>query len=249
MNCISLQEVSKINLMNRIDTKYIMSIQMLVSLLEKINTKYYVQDICGSRRLQYHTIYYDTNDMQMYNAHQEGRRVREKIRIRTYVNTGNVFLEVKNKTNKGRIIKHRIKIDNEKNIESEEMKNFLKKYAWYKIDEINQKLENDFRRITLVNKEKTERLTIDTDMQFHNIVTDKRTELANVAVVELKREGNVDSYLNTILENLHIKQSGFSKYCVGCALTDSNVNQDKIKIKLRKIAKINSLNAEYHVLN
>ncbi len=44
--------------------------------------------------IAYHTIYLDTPDRDMYVTHQNGRIVREKIRIRTYINSDH-FLEVK----------------------------------------------------------------------------------------------------------------------------------------------------------
>ena len=46
----------------------------------------------------------------MYLAHQNGRVIREKIRVRTYVSSGLTFLEVKNKNNKGRTDKKRIRV-------------------------------------------------------------------------------------------------------------------------------------------
>ena len=93
---ISLEEMSGIKLMNRTDTKYVTSYQIL-----KVNGEY---------NIAYHTIYLDTADRDMYLTHQNGRVVREKIRIRTYVDSDLTFLEVKNKNNKGRTDKKRIRI-------------------------------------------------------------------------------------------------------------------------------------------
>jgi hypothetical protein len=47
--------------------------------------------------MPYETTYLDTEGREMFMAHQNGRTVREKIRVRTYKDSGLTFLEVKNK--------------------------------------------------------------------------------------------------------------------------------------------------------
>ena len=99
---ISLEEMSTIRLMNRTDTKYIVSLSALMDVLQRASNCYRVQEVQGERNIVYHTTYLDTPDYAMYLAHQNGRVIREKIRVRTYVSSGLTFLEVKNKNNKGR---------------------------------------------------------------------------------------------------------------------------------------------------
>ena len=97
---ISLEEMSGIKLMNRTDTKYVTSYQILKEILLAAGHDYRVQEVNGEYNIAYHTIYLDTADRDMYLTHQNGRVVREKIRIRTYVDSDLTFLEVKNKNNK-----------------------------------------------------------------------------------------------------------------------------------------------------
>lgn len=241
MEGISLSEMSNIKLMNRTDTKYVVSIDILLQLLTKAKDDYWVQDNESIRRAYYQTVYFDTQNMQMYNAHQEGQKVREKIRIRTYVGSDLSFLEVKNKTSRGRTVKHRIKIKNINTLNEDGAEELLKKHAWYKLKEVAPKIENQFRRITLVNKARTERLTIDTDIIFHNLVNDVTNGLPLVAVVELKRDDRTSSPMINILNELQICQVGFSKYCIGCAMTDNSLKRNRIKYKLRKIEKMNKI--------
>ena len=82
---ISLEEMSGIKLMNRTDTKYVTSYQILKEILLAAGHDYRVQEVNGEYNIAYHTIYLDTADRDMYLTHQNGRVVREKIRIRTYV--------------------------------------------------------------------------------------------------------------------------------------------------------------------
>ena len=94
---ISLEEMSTIRLMNRTDTKYIVSLSALMDVLQRASNCYRVQEVQGERNIAYHTTYLDTPDYAMYLAHQNGRVIREKIRVRTYVSSGLTFLEVKKK--------------------------------------------------------------------------------------------------------------------------------------------------------
>ena len=94
---VSLEEMSGIRLMNRTDTKFVTSLDKLSLILQFAVTDYRVQEVEGTRNIAYRTVYLDTSGRDMYMAHQNGHRVREKIRVRTYVSSGLTFLEVKNK--------------------------------------------------------------------------------------------------------------------------------------------------------
>ena len=77
---------------------------------------------------------------------------------------------------------------------------------------------NRFNRITLVNYDKTERLTIDFGIQFYNYATENRASMNNIVVIELKRDGRCPSPILPILRQLRIKPAGFSKYCIGASV-------------------------------
>lgn len=114
---------------------------------------------------------------------------------------------------------------------------FLNKNLAYDADSLDEKLENTFTRITLVNNAKTERLTIDTNLEFHNLSTDDLIRLNRLAVIELKRDGMQESPILEILRRLRVREGGFSKYCMGAALTDSSLKQNRFKPQIRKIIK------------
>ena len=48
---------------------------------------------------------------KFYNDHHNQRVNRHKIRFREYVDSGLIYLEVKCKTNKGKTVKKRLKVD------------------------------------------------------------------------------------------------------------------------------------------
>lgn len=237
---ITLQEMSGIKLMNRTDTKFVATEDQLHAFLLAVQGKYFIQEIDGKRIASYHTTYFDTDDYQMYNMHHCGRTTREKIRVRTYMDNNDTFFEIKNKNNHGRTKKKRIPIQGHDTIQQEHdaIIPFMADYAWYKIEEITPVIENWFNRITLVNIGKSERLTIDFNLKFHHLKSEGRDKLDKVAIIELKRDGNVPSPALDILRELRIKRSGFSKYCIGSALTNKELKRNNFKIRLRMINKI-----------
>ena len=237
---ITLEEMSGIKLMNRTDTKFVATLEQLVAFLSAVKGKYFIQEIDDRRIASYHTTYYDTDDYEMYRMHHAGRCVREKIRVRTYLDNGATFLEVKNKNNHGRTKKKRITVGGVDTLQSEieNVAPFLGKHAWYTLEQVSPVIENWFNRITLVNFGKTERLTIDFNLKFHHLKSDRRDSLQRVAVIELKRDGNVPSPALDILRDTRIKRSGFSKYCIGSALTHKRLKRNNFKERLTMIGKM-----------
>lgn len=235
---VSLEEMGKVKLMNRIDTKFVAHISKIVQLLELARSKYYIQQIEGESNMPYSTCYFDTPDADMYYQHQRGKKTRQKIRKRVYEGSDiPPFLEVKSKNNKGRTRKKRVSMDSGEEIES--YSEFLEKHSEYPTEELRPVFENHFSRITLVNHDMTERVTIDTDMEFHNLITDEIVSLPEVGIIEWKRDGSAgNTPLKELLRQLRIHEGSFSKYCIGMALTDASLPQNRIKNKIRNIQRI-----------
>ena len=234
---ISLDEMSSVKLMNRVDTKFVTTMPRLVKLLQMAHSEYFMQNIDGCRNSAYTTLYYDTPNFDMYVTHHNGCLGRQKVRVRQYVDSGQIFLEVKNKNNHRRTRKKRIAI-NEFDIVGEEKRQFLSDLCWYDVDSLKPALRNWFNRITLVNKGKTERVTIDTGLRFHNYASGIEKTLDQAVIVELKRDGNVPSPLLAMLRDLHIFPHGFSKYCMGTAFTNPSIKQNRLKPKLHYVEKM-----------
>ena len=128
---ISLAQMESVKLMNRIDTKYAVSRAVLPAILEAAKADYYVQEIDGKRIATYDTMYYDTESLDMYVRHHDRQLVRQKIRIRQYVDSDLTFLEIKRKNNKGRTKKKRITLPSEEveyNDRNRPVR--IKKYEW-----------------------------------------------------------------------------------------------------------------------
>ena len=234
---ISLEQMSSVKLMNRTDTKFVTTQQRLQQLLTMALKDYYIQEIDGQRNLEYDTTYFDTRDFDMYSEHQHGHANRQKIRFRTYCISGLKFMEVKTKNNHGRTKKKRMEVS-DMDVHEAVKRNFLSQYLNYGVDTLQPVLNNHFSRITLVNKAKTERLTIDSRLSFRNLVNGTQKDMGNLVIIELKRDGRVSSPIIEMLRQLHIHPHGFSKYCMGSALTNPQLPCNRFKRKLIEIDKI-----------
>ena len=234
---ISLEQMSGVKLMNRTDTKFVTTTDRLRLLLQMACNDYYVQEIDGGRNLEYDTTYFDTTAFDMYNQHQWNHTNRQKIRFRTYCVSGLQFMEVKTKNNHGRTKKKRMEVT-DMNLAEQAKSDFIGKHLRYDVDTLQPALNNHFSRITLVNKAKTERLTIDSALQFHNIVSGVDKDMGDLVIIELKRDGLVYSPVLEMLRQLRIHPHGFSKYCMGSALTNPDLRVNRFKRKLIEINKI-----------
>lgn len=245
-NTIRLEDMDRVKLMNRTDTKYWFHRSELDPLLRSVQNDYFILNMNGEVALPYSTIYYDTFKNLMFTAHHNGKLNRYKIRRRSYVSSGISFLEVKFKNNKGRTIKKRIstKFNNAFN---ENENTFLQEITPFAVEDLIPSLTNNFSRVTLVNKNFKERCTIDLNLQFKS--RNKQILLNELCIVEIKSEGSPSaSPLARALRNQRIKTSGFSKYCIGRTVTDSTIKRNAFKHKIRMIEKtINTENSLYHL--
>jgi hypothetical protein len=248
---ITLEQMSDIRLMNRTDTKFVTTEPKVRQLLMLAKDDYFVQEIDGERIAPYYTLYFDTDDCAMYTTHESGHTNRQKLRIRSYVNSGLNFLEVKTKNNHGRTKKKRVLVHEfdpenpvhdihfqRQNAAFCEYDEFLRSNLQYNPSSLCEQLENRFERVTLVNKGMTERLTIDMNLRFHNVATDNYRFMDNIVIIELKRDGRVPSPILSLLNQLRIKPHGFSKYCIGSALTNDGLHCNRLKPRLHSIERI-----------
>ncbi len=172
MPTLDLDRIAAVRLMNRVDTKYLVDERRCMELLELAADQYYVQIIDDCRACRYATLYYDTPQWDMYHMHHNRRLTRQKIRTRTYIETGVTYLEVKNKSNKGRTHKRRMALDRSlfaAAATDTAAADFLRREARYAPETLSPSLATRFVRVTLVNHAMTERLTIDFDLHFDNV--------------------------------------------------------------------------------
>lgn len=236
---VSLEQMGKVKLMNRVDTKFVTTLDKLEQLLQMASDRYSIQQIEGRQMMPYTTLYFDTPACEMYAEHQRGKKARQKIRIRRYESSGIAFLEVKRKNNKGRTDKKRMQVgERTPDLDREQYRTFLIQKSRYGAQRLLPQLSNEFRRITLVNDAMTERLTIDLGLRFYNEQTGQKADMGPLVVIEVKRDGLTHSPILAMLKQLRIHKSGFSKYCIGMSLTNPGLKSNRFKARLRYVAKL-----------
>jgi hypothetical protein len=238
---ISLEEMDAVKLMNRVDTKYLTDETTLVQVLaDAERAGYRALETAGAKISAYDSVYFDTVGLKMFRDHHNRRLKRQKVRTRSYVSSGTAFLEIKRKNNKGRTSKKRI------GIPVGELQDFsgdaaacdyLSRKSWFTVEELSPVLETVFSRITLVNPARTERLTIDTDLQFRNVRTGHACSLRDAVIIELKQDGHSDSSMKRILLDHRVKPIRISKYCIAVTLTEPAARAGRFKAKVRQIEK------------
>ena len=225
-----------VELMNRTDTKFILTRSSLEEILSAIQSSYRILEVNGLRQSRYETLYYDTPAFKFYRGHQNGKRNRYKIRKRSYLDSNLNFLEVKFKSNKDRTIKDRTKLPLLAAELEPKHSDFIQKTTEKEFD-LEPKIWNRFTRITLVNESLPERLTIDCDLNF--TAGSNRIALPQLVIAELKQERqNRYSPFMVELKKRHIRPEGFSKYCMGVALLYPEMKSNTFKEKILKIKKL-----------
>jgi len=236
---ISLEEMDEVKLMDRTDTKFVFHLSKLPYIFNKLADLYRILVVNNIRNSQYKSLYYDTNDLQLYIKHHNGKLNRYKIRYRKYVESDLHFFEIKFKNNKGRTIKTRVKRDEiEYKINGKARKLLIEKTP-LNSELLVPTIWINYSRITLVNKFSKERVTIDTNLNFKNEKLEKNMD--QLVIAEVKQENVSSSPFMSLMKEEHIREGSISKYCFGIASLFNGVKQNNFKPKILTINKLNSL--------
>jgi len=156
--------------------------------------------------------------------------------VRQYVQSNTNFLEVKFKTNKGRTIKERIKRSDLMPVFKTNELDFLKDASPYIPSELQPKVYSTFKRMTLVDNNFTERVTIDTYLGFKN--EQNEVVLNNLVIIEVKQSKmNKPALITEVLSAHKVRKNGFSKYCIGRCLIEDKLKKNNFKPLLLKLKK------------
>jgi hypothetical protein len=236
---ISLDEMAGVSLLDRTDTKYLMSAHKALYLLASLVSDYRALDIKGVRANRYRTVYFDTDDFELYMRHHAGSEVRQKVRSREYLDSHVSYFEVKRKTNKDRTIKDRVQTGT---LVTELPANggtsdFL--YSQFPLARpgLAARLTNEFHRVTLVNKRSEERVTVDFELRFST--DEHEISLPGLAVVEVKQAGfDRWSPIVRAMRVAGVPPRGLSKYCLGVTLLYPEIKHNNFKAKLLQIERL-----------
>ena len=191
-------------------------IKFIINKKEKINfiSKNHLNKIFPDRIVE--SIYFDTKDLQFFSLSEEGVTPRFKIRLRGYNNEKPSNLEIKKTKNY-----HREKIVL-KNFQfnSFELHKTLKSMGINNI--VDQKIRVKYLRSYYELKD-LGRITMDENIEFYNPSKEFRNpKKINKIILEVKiQRKEIDK--NHVEKIINLKESRFSKYCVGInCLRNSN---------------------------
>ncbi len=237
---ISLKALDSFKLMNRVDTKYIFNRSQLVEILTKIKHDYKVLEINNQRLFNYESLYFDTPAYNFYFDHHNCRPNRTKVRFRKYVDTGDVFFEIKKRIKGERTDKYRIKADTiHKELLPVDLA-FMKSLS-LKEQSLENKIWINYKRITLACLSSQERVTIDMEMSFEQ--DEKSMEFADLIVAEVKQDrySRLSSFTHEMRKNI-IPDFRISKYAIAVAMMEQGIKSNAFKQKINKLLKINNGN-------
>lgn len=230
---ITLKELekAKAQLLTRVESKHLMTLEQCRTLLEALGSDYRVLEVNDARISSYDTLYYDTNSFFTYIQHHNGKGNRYKLRVRKYMSTGDVYLEVKKKNNKRATEKSRIKTSWPSEGFLPDQEAFLHSAFPYDFHNFSPVLRTVYDRLTLVSRVSPERITFDTNISFSTVAGTK--SFPELVIAEVKYEKGIrNSPALLALHSMGLRKRGFSKYCIGVSLLYSWLKHNRFKPNL-----------------
>jgi len=221
---ISLEHLNaQMELMERIDKKYIVMADDLSLILESLTKDYAILTIQGKQYFDYKTMYMDTKKLDSFLAHQDKHDKRRKARSRLYVDSNIAFFECKIKD--GMTRKYRYTIDpRDYGVPTAQSQLFVGEIVRSHLhtditSPLVPELEVLYTRITLCNRKTNERVTIDTNLSFRNPDHNDLFSLPHIAIIEAKTQSDNAHFDRVITDFGYQPMSACSKYCLGMIYT------------------------------
>jgi hypothetical protein len=220
-------------LLNRKEIKFIVPIALIDLVLNDCKNEYDLLKINDVSTFKYSTNYYDTVDLKLYFDHHNKKGNRFKIREREYAQMDQKYVEVKTKNNKKQTIKYRKEIEN-----WHDAKEFIQDHTRLIESQLHQSLCSDYTRITLLHKQRKEKVTLDFNLRFFE--NQKSVQYNNLVIVEVKVENSSAIHFNTIMKKYKIRSGSLSKYCLGLISLNPNLKKNNFKMIYNQIITINN---------
>jgi len=236
----SLSDLEETDLLKRIDDKYFFHLSKLESILNDLKDKADMLEIDGVRSFQYSSTYLDTAEFDTYIQHHNNRKNRFKLRYRDYLDSDLQFLEIKEKDVHGIMHKYRIPLNGLNGNGDAMIKKHIKSHTPYQFEDLHKTITISYDRITLMDKNRKERLTIDRNLKF---LREGKAPIMfkNLVIVELKHQkSESNSIFKQCLRKHGIRRQGISKYCLGISSLYDHLKDNSFKAQQRAVQKIES---------
>lgn len=236
LRSVSLPELTECAaLMSRTDRKYLVPSalvdQVLATLAGSREDALRVLQIGSRREFGYRSTYLDTPDLELYRCAATGRRRRTKVRVRTYLDTGDSYLEVKTRGARGAAVKERLlrppgTAAGQVRLTAEELDFVAGRLAVgtggaVALTPLHPALVTTYRRTTLLVPDEGARVTLDTGLSWtlpEGVHAGAAAALDDLVVVETK-SGSRPGRADRALWAAGVRPVRLSKYATGMALT------------------------------
>lgn len=208
-------------LMTRVDRKYLIPAADVPVLIDAFRDRARVLEIGRRREFAYRSTYFDSPGLVCYLDSARRRRRRFKVRIRSYVDTGQHYLEVKTRGPRGSTVKQRAACAGPATWLDLSSREFVQavlaraRIADNEIVRFGPTLSTSYRRTTLFVPAAGSRVTVDTELAW-TLPGGATLDLPALAVVETKSPRAV-SDVDRLLWSLRHRPRSISKYATGLA--------------------------------
>ena len=207
---IGLPELtSRAALLTRLDRKYLVPLDELPALIAALAPSVRVLDADGQRSFAYQSAYFDSPSYDCYLSTAHRRRRRFKVRLRTYVDSGQRYLEVKTRDRRGHTVKTRFPYAGTGSLAQAQV------VVNSDLTGYRTALTTTYRRATLFAPDSGSRLTIDTGLSWAD-PSGKAISVPGLAIVETK-SAHATTPIDRLLWSLKYRPCPVSKYGTGLA--------------------------------
>lgn len=232
-SAIGLDDLDGSELQRRFDVKTIAAETEIDELLGLLRADFHVLEVDGHRGMDYRTLYLDTERLDFYRDHHDRRYARYKVRYRTYVQSEISFFEVKHKSNKGVVQKFRSSVDGWGAADDPEERDLLRVCGLDGLA-LRPVITVEYARVTLVAKDRDERVTIDRGLAAHTV--DSKWSSPGAVIVEVKQPRlDRSSPAFAALRRLGRRSSSVSKYCSAVASCVPDVKRNRFLRSVRRL--------------
>lgn len=235
---IALDELTeRAGLLTRIDRKYLLPAAELPVLLAALPAEVRVLDIEARRRFAYRSAYFDTPRLDSYHGTARRRRRRFKLRVRSYLDAGQRFLEVKTRGSRGTTVKQRFPYGgNDAHLEPHARQQAVAALDAAGVPPVGGRfglaLRTDYERTTFFVPSTGSRVTVDRHLTWC-LPSGARLALGDRIIVETKSDGAA-SPVDRLLWSLAHRPCPVSKYATGLAALRPDLPANRWHAVLRR---------------
>ncbi|WP_257210425.1 polyphosphate polymerase domain-containing protein [Actinomyces ruminis] len=229
-------------MLTRVDRKYLLPLAEAQAVVDALGMQARALTIDGERRLAYASTYFDTPGLDSYLLAARKRRRRFKVRTRTYLDSGECFLEVKTRGARGTTVKQRIPCtpDDADRLTAdgrafvadclERTRVYVPGQAAALADSLVPVIGTSYERTTLHLPQDRARVTVDTDLKWIDLGADaapgREASADGLVIVETKNPAT-PSPVDRLLWARGHRPAKISKYATGMALLNPQLPANK----------------------